>query len=163
MPGLQLRPQETDKEEKGHKYLCATKRVGMKNDTGTKLDKDKKKKRTGSVIDLNPTVPTHVSEEYNQNKLDRLIRLGLGDQQHLSYYRAAMNDPEGTVNSILYRPYVAKALDNLLDLIFDDPVTYNRIQMALQQKHGGKYVVTEETSPETVSVSYDRVLKALND
>lgn len=137
----------------------------MKDQIGTKPDKNKKKKRIGSIIDLNPTISGQLSESRDQTRLDRLIRLGIGDQAHLSYYRAAMNDPEGVVNSVLYRPYVAKALDNLLDLIFDDPVTYNRIQMALQEKNGGKYKMTaEEIEPlHEAPVSFERVLRALSD
>jgi hypothetical protein len=59
--------------------------------------------------------------------------MGLGDIEHLTWYRNALQDPSICINSAQYRPVVADVLDQLLDLIFADAVLYNRLRMQLLQ------------------------------
>jgi hypothetical protein len=59
--------------------------------------------------------------------------MGLGDIEHLTWYRNALQDPSICINSAQYRPVVADILEQLLDLIFADPVLYNRLRMQLLQ------------------------------
>jgi hypothetical protein len=54
--------------------------------------------------------------------------------KQITWYRNALQDPSICINSAQYRPIVADVLDELLDLIFADPVLYNRLRMQLLQR-----------------------------
>jgi len=70
----------------------------------------------------------------NIAKIDYLIRLGLGkSEDKLTYYRQAVTDPVKSVTNPQLRGYVAELLDDLLDFVFDDQTTWNRIQTLLQK------------------------------
>lgn len=85
-------------------------------------------------VEINPKLSSEkrMVESRSQTKIDYLIRLGLGDQDRLTFYRQVMADP-GKANQTPYlRKYVAEVLDLLLDLIFNDTVMYNRLHTKLQ-------------------------------
>jgi hypothetical protein len=76
---------------------------------------------------------SHKRPKRPTQRCDFLVKMGLGDIEHLTWYRNALQDPFICVNSAQYRPVVAEVLDQLLDLIFADPVLYNRLRMQLLQ------------------------------
>jgi hypothetical protein len=110
----------------------------------TKMPPSKRSLRRGpdAEILLNPVLPTRfedvVDESHKRPKrptqrCDFLVKMGLGDIEHLTWYRNALQDPSICINSAQYRPVVAEVLDQLLDLILADPVLYNRLRMQLLQ------------------------------
>lgn len=80
---------------------------------------------------------TAVSESLNTQQIDNLIRLGLGDQDHLSYYRQALSNPEQAVQNPNLRKYVAEVLSELLNIVQGDQQMYNRLRNLLQNRHDG--------------------------
>lgn len=110
-----------------------------------------KKKKLSQCIDLDPQLP-RVNEDRDTGRVDFLIKHGLGDPSKITYYRRAIQDPRASVASALYREYVGEVLDEILDLIFEDQVTYNRIRTQLMSRKP----LTEETG-----LTYDRVIQAL--
>jgi hypothetical protein len=66
------------------------------------------------------------------DKITWLVRNGLGsDITRLPYYTQAIQNPQGTVSQVAFRGYVAEVLDNLLDIVFKDPVVYARVASQL--------------------------------
>lgn len=63
-------------------------------------------------------------------KVDYLIRFVLGKTSNakLTYYREAIKDPKQAVLNPQYRGYAAEVLNSLLDFVFSDPITWNRIR-----------------------------------
>jgi hypothetical protein len=111
-------------------------------DPKTKLPKKRILKRGKGEIELHPELPTRFEGVIDEGrrtaarptqKCDFLVKTGLGDIKHLTWYRNALRNPSICVNSAQYRPVVADVLDRLLDLIFADPVLYNRLRMQLLQ------------------------------
>lgn len=70
-----------------------------------------------------------------QDKVDYLIRLGLGGPDRIIYYRKVITDPTSAMRDPILRPYVAKVADLLLDVLFSDLQTWNRTRQLLQQRH----------------------------
>jgi hypothetical protein len=54
--------------------------------------------------------------------------------KQITWYRNALQDPSICINSAQYRPIAADVLDELLELIFADPVLYNLLRMQLLQR-----------------------------
>ena len=69
-----------------------------------------------------------------QTQIDYLIRLGLGDQDHLNYYRQVLKDPRKANNNPMLRKYVSFVLEELLGIVFSDTQMYNRLKLLLQEK-----------------------------
>lgn len=84
---------------------------------------------------VNPSIATDkvVTEGRSPTKIDYLIRNGLGNQDHLTYYRQAMADPKKAIANPNLRKYVAELLDEVLNIIFNDTQTYNRVRTLLQK------------------------------
>lgn len=82
---------------------------------------------------INPPIKAEkINESRSTTKIDYLIRNGLGNQDHLSYYRQAMSSPQKAINNPNLRKYVAEVLDELLNIVFNDTQTYNRVRTLLQ-------------------------------
>jgi hypothetical protein len=95
------------------------------------------KKKTKSVIEMDPIIPQHrpdLKESADQWKIDTLIRLGLGDANHLAFYRQVFADPQYAVQSGTLRRYVALALHHLSDIVLNDSILYNRVRLLLEQR-----------------------------
>lgn len=71
----------------------------------------------------------------SQTETDYFIRLGLGDQDHLSYYRQAIMDPSRANMNPNLRKYVAEVSEQLLDIIWGDAQMKNRLRTILQDKY----------------------------
>ncbi len=127
-------------------------RAPEKKESGTQPAKIKKKK-LAACIDLDPQHP-RIEESREVPRIDLLIRAGLGEADQIVYYRRAMQDPHSVVTNPVYREMVAEVLDELLEIVFDDQVLFNRVRQNLETKN--RKVLREET------VSYDRVVQALN-
>jgi len=104
--------------------------------------KDQKSEASASTLNpkkfviINPPLSgDKMNESRSLQKIDYLIRLGLGNQDHLSYYRQAMSDPKKAVVNPNLRKYVAEILDDVLNIIFNDSQTYNRLRTLLQKDH----------------------------
>lgn len=69
-------------------------------------------------------------------KIRYLAALGLaGDQRHINYYVAAMQDPYGTVTDSFRREYAADVLNELLNIAAEDRVVYDHIVSYLTMHH----------------------------
>lgn len=78
------------------------------------------------------TTGSQIIEGLSQSKIDYLIRLGLGDQDELTYYRKAMSDPKKAMMTPNLRPYVADLLAKLLHIVFSDTQIYTRVTTVLK-------------------------------
>jgi hypothetical protein len=97
------------------------------------------KKPTKKTIDLNPMIP-HVKGEIRESRdldrIDQLIRAGLGDMGRVSFYRRAIHSPDQAVRNVQLREYVGTVLDRLVEIILNDPTLFNRVKLTLM--HRGK-------------------------
>jgi hypothetical protein len=109
--------------------------------------KPKKRKlrfRDGGVVEIHPELPHRhfedVMDEGNPRRgltltqADFWIRQGLFGpkaKDFINYWRQALVDPERSINNATYRPYVARALRDPLDLCIDDTMLNNRIRTIL--------------------------------
>lgn len=89
------------------------------------------RKIKNQFIDFDPTTETSMYRESVDERLDYLIRIGLGDPAKLAYYRTALSDPRAAVLSALYRDMAAHALSRLIELVLSDPILYNRLRTLL--------------------------------
>jgi len=94
------------------------------------------------------------------DKVDWLIRAGIGTTKELPYYRQALLNPHSTIQNTLYRPYVAEALDNLLDVIMNDSTVFYRIQnQLLHSKKSKKVYEALEKKARAHGISVDDINK----
>lgn len=81
-------------------------------------------------------VTEHVNHHpRSQTETDYFIRLGLGDQDHLSFYRQAIMDPSKAVMNPNLRKYVGEVSEQILDIIWGDAQMKNRLRTILQNKY----------------------------
>lgn len=81
-------------------------------------------------------VTEHVNHHpRSQTETDYFIRLGLGDQDHLTYYRQAIMDPQKANMNPNLRSYVAEVTEQLLDIIWGDSQMKNRLRTILQHNY----------------------------
>lgn len=84
-----------------------------------------------SFVEIDPNI--NLREQVDE-RIDQLIRYGLGDPAKLAFYRKALENPRSAVQSQVYRDYVGTALENLLQLILSDQTLFYRIRTVLQQR-----------------------------
>lgn len=82
-------------------------------------------------IDFDPTTESSMYRESVDERVDYLIRIGLGDPAKLAYYRQAIDDPRSAVKSALYREMVADVLSKLMTAVLSDPILFNRVKTLL--------------------------------
>lgn len=87
-------------------------------------------RKVKGFVDLAPMA--YNMKEAVDERLDQLIRLGLGDPGHIAFFRQALANPKQSVQSAAYRDYVAHALSVLLQLILSDQVLFQRVRTTLQ-------------------------------
>jgi hypothetical protein len=81
-------------------------------------------------------VTEHVNHHArSQTETDYFIRLGLGDQDHLNYYRQAIMDPARANMNPNLRKYVSEVAEQLLDIVWGDTQMKNRLRTILQDKY----------------------------
>jgi hypothetical protein len=119
-------------------------RQPVTNDDDSDAGGDPKNSKDGAQVQtvdprkfvvINPPLkgdPNRVNEGRSQSQIDYLIRLGLGDNDRLNFYRQVMTDPKKANDVPYLRKYVAEVLDLTLDIIFKDPQMYNRVRTKLQ-------------------------------
>lgn len=88
-------------------------------------------RKVKSFVEIDPQ--THMRESVDE-RIDQLIRYGLGDPAKLAFYRAALQNPRESVNSAVYRRYVGDTLANLLQIILSDQSLFLRVRTVLQQR-----------------------------
>lgn len=71
-------------------------------------------------------------------KIEKLIRIGLGDSNQLNRVRQALSDPKAAANTVVLRKYIVDTLEKLMKLVTDDAVIYQRIVATLQKKRNLK-------------------------
>lgn len=71
-------------------------------------------------------------------KIEKLIRIGLGDSNQLNRVRQALSDTKAAANTVVLRKYIVDTLDKLMKLVIDDAVIYQRIVATLQKKRNLK-------------------------
>lgn len=74
-----------------------------------------------------------LTEEYN-DKMEKLLRLGLGDKNKLNQYRQALKDPENSAKYVVLRKHLLKMLDKLAKLVTDDPTVFQKSKAKLQKE-----------------------------
>jgi hypothetical protein len=67
-------------------------------------------------------------------KVDILIKLGLGDQEHLAWYRKVLLEPEAAVKDVRIRQYVSPVIVALVHMMMSDDILYNRVKALLMRK-----------------------------
>jgi hypothetical protein len=112
-----------------------------KKDSNNKKKEEKKEQAPQKAIDprqfviINPNIDNgKLNESRSQTQIDYLIRLGLGDQDHLTWYRKVFANPKMANNNPYLRKYVSEVLEELLDILFSDAQMYNRLRTILQEK-----------------------------
>lgn len=76
-----------------------------------------------------------LSESYPANRVDYIVRSGLGDDPRaINYYRRVIQDPERMINEQNLRRYGAEVLENLLDILFEDDQVWNRVKSILSKR-----------------------------
>jgi hypothetical protein len=71
-------------------------------------------------------------------KIEKLIRLGLGDKNQLNKVRQALSNTTAAANTVVLRKYIVDTLDKLMKLVTDDAVVYQRIVATLMKKRNLK-------------------------
>lgn len=79
-----------------------------------------------------------VLTENLDSKIEKLIRLGLGDSNQLNRVRQALSDPKAAASTVVLRKYIVDTLEKLMKLVTDDAVIYQRIVATLQKKRNLK-------------------------
>ena len=79
-----------------------------------------------------------VLTENLDQKIEKLIRIGLGDKNQLNKVRMALSDTKAAANTVVLRKYIVDTLDKLMKLVIDDAVIYQRIVATLQKKRNLK-------------------------
>jgi hypothetical protein len=79
-----------------------------------------------------------VLTENLDDKIEKLLRVGLGDINKISMYRKALSDPDAAVKTTVLRKYIVDVLDKLLDIIEDDNVLYQRLLANLMKRKSMK-------------------------
>lgn len=79
-----------------------------------------------------------VLTENLDSKIEKLIRLGLGDKNQLNKVRQALSNTSAAANTVVLRKYIVDTLDKLMKLVTDDAVIYQRIVATLQKKRNLK-------------------------
>ena len=93
-----------------------------------------------------PLIERHIFEslidamltEALDEKIEKLIRIGLGDKNQLSKVRQALSDPSAAANTVVLRKYIVDTLNKLMKLVTDDAVVYQRIVATLMKKRNLK-------------------------
>lgn len=103
------------------------------------------KRSLKAVLDLDPVHPAAKLNETvkNQSNIDLLIKLGLGDPKQIIYYRKVFQDPKAAVMNTQLRKYAGEVLEDLLDIVFADQTTFQRIRMFLQNNTSGSLPTTK--------------------
>ena len=71
-------------------------------------------------------------------KIEKLIRIGLGDRNQLNKVRQALSNPAAAANTVVLRKYIIDTLNTLMKLVTDDAVVYQRIVATLMKKRNLK-------------------------
>jgi hypothetical protein len=79
-----------------------------------------------------------VLTENLDSKIEKLIRIGLGDKNQLNKVRMALSDTKAAANTVVLRKYIVDTLDKLMKLVTDDAVIYQRIVATLMKKRNLK-------------------------
>ena len=79
-----------------------------------------------------------VLTENLDQKIEKLIRIGLGDKNQLNKVRMALSDTKAAANTVVLRKYIVDTLDKLMKLVTDDAVIYQRIVATLMKKRNLK-------------------------
>lgn len=105
--------------------------------------------------DVNLFIDAVLTEQLD-DKLEKLLRIGLGDKDRLNQYRKALSNPTSAVNTVVLRKYIVDVLDKLLKLVTDDPVMYQRVVANLQKKrHVKESAVTVALKRKSEKSDYD--------
>jgi hypothetical protein len=74
-----------------------------------------------------------LTEQYNE-KMEKLLRLGLGDKDKLNQFRQALKNPEQAGKYSVLRKHLLTMLDKLSDLVTDDPTVFQKSKAKLQKE-----------------------------
>lgn len=74
-----------------------------------------------------------LTEQYNE-KMEKLLRLGLGDKDKLNQFRQALKNPEQAGKYAVLRKHLLSMLDKLSDLVTDDPTVFQKSKAKLQKE-----------------------------
>ena len=74
-----------------------------------------------------------LTEEYN-DKMEKLLRLGLGDKDKLNQFRQALKNPEQSGKYAVLRKHLLSMLDKLSSLVTDDPTVFQKTKAKLQKE-----------------------------
>ena len=78
-------------------------------------------------------VDAMLTEQYNE-KMEKLLRLGLGDKDKLNQFRQALKNPDQAGKYAVLRKHLIKMLDKLADLVTDDPTVFQKSKAKLQKE-----------------------------
>jgi hypothetical protein len=84
-------------------------------------------------VDMRGLVDAMLTEEMNA-KMDKLLRLGLGDKDKLNQYRQALKNPDQAGKYVVLRKHLISMLDKLSKLVTDDPTVYQKTAATLQKQ-----------------------------
>jgi len=66
------------------------------------------------------------------DQIDFVLRQGLiKDLNDLPYGRVILQDPRSSIRNVAFQPVAGEIFENLLDMIFGDPVLYNKLRSDL--------------------------------
>lgn len=84
-------------------------------------------------VDMRGLLDAMLTEEMNA-KMDKLLRMGLGDKDKLNQYRQALKDPDKAGKYVVLRKHLISMLDKLSKLVTDDPTVFQKTQAKLQKE-----------------------------
>lgn len=84
-------------------------------------------------VDMRGLLDAMLTEEMNA-KMDKLLRMGLGDKDKLNQYRQALQDPDKAGKYVVLRKHLITMLDKLSKLVTDDPAMFQKSQAKLQKQ-----------------------------
>lgn len=71
--------------------------------------------------------------EDRAEKVNKLLKLGLADQDKINQYKQALANPEQAGKYSVLRKHLIKMLDRLFDLVTDDPTVFQKTKATLQR------------------------------
>ena len=105
--------------------------------------------------DVNLLIDALLTENLD-DKIEKLLRVGLGDIDKISQYRKALSDPESAVKTVVLRKYIVDVLEKFLKLVTDDTILYQRTLANLQKKrHVKESSVTVALKKKSEKSGYD--------
>lgn len=90
------------------------------------------------------------------NKLDLLLKSGLGSKSNIEQYKRALADTDAAVKDYTLRPLIAEVTRKLLDFVLEDDSCFNKLRYQLARKTAKRYGLKESEFSSLVNKSQNK-------